>query len=157
MTYDSNLLSYDEYLTAVSNQSNTCVTAPSTGIQYNYYGNSVIDPSAGTQYNYYGNNSQSTYYSSTMDRYEIEGRLLELNKRDELLEERFNSLLTQYCVLEDKYCVLEDKCKDLANRCKDLEEFKEKVAEGTPLTKLDKEDMVFESLFDAVVSLDTEE
>ena len=45
MIYDSNSQSYDEYLTtAVSNQSNTCVTAPSTGIQYNYYGNSVIDP-----------------------------------------------------------------------------------------------------------------
>ena len=134
MIYDSNLQSYDEYLTtAVSNQSNTCVTAPSTGIQYNYYGN-----------------SQSSPGSYTMDRYEIESRLLELNKRGELLEERFNSLLGQCYALEDK-------CKDLENRCKDLEEFKEKVIEGTPLTKLDKEDSVFESLFDAVVSLDTEE
>ena len=140
MIYDSNLQSYDEYLTtAVSNQSNTCVTAPSTGIQYNYYGNSVIDPLASNQYNYYGN-SQSSPGSYTMDRYEIEGRLLELNT---ILEERFNSLLGQCYALEDK--------------CKDLEEFKEKVIEGTPLTKLDKEDIVFESLFDSVVSLDTEE
>ena len=150
MIYDSNLQSYDEYLTtAVSNQSNTCVIAPSTGIQYNYYGNSVIDPLASNQYNYYGN-SQSSPGSYTMDRYEIESRLLELNKRGELLEERFNSLLGQCYALEDK-------CKDLENRCKDLEEFKEKVIEGTPLTKLDKEDIVFESLFDSVVSLDTEE
>ena len=149
MIYDSNLQSYDEYLTtAVSNQSNTCVTVPSTGIQYNYYGNSVIDPLASNQYkyNYYGN-SQSSPGSYTMDRYEIESRLLELNT---ILEERFNSLLGQCYALEDK-------CKDLENRCKDLEEFKEKVVEGTPLTKLDKEDSVFESLFDAVVSLDTEE
>ena len=147
MIYDSNSQSYDEYLTtAVSNQSNTCVTAPSTGIQYNYYGNSVIDPLASNQYNYYGN-SQSSPGSYTMDRYEIESRLLELNK---ILEERFNSLLGQCYALEDK-------CKDLENRCKDLEEFKEKVVEGTPLTKLDKEDIVFESLFDSVVSLDTEE
>ena len=147
MIYDSNSQSYDEYLTtAVSNQSNTCVTAPSTGIQYNYYGNSVIDPLESNQYNYYGN-SQSSPGSYTMDRYEIESRLLELNK---ILEERFNSLLGQCYALEDK-------CKDLENRCKDLEEFKEKVIEGTPLTKLDKEDSVFESLFDAVVGLDTEE
>ena len=149
MIYDSNSQSYDEYLTtAVSNQSNTCVTVPSTGIQYNYYGNSVIDPLASNQYkyNYYGN-SQSSPGSYTMDRYEIESRLLELNT---ILEERFNSLLGQCYALEDK-------CKDLENRCKDLEEFKEKVVEGTPLTKLDKEDSVFESLFDAVVSLDTEE
>ena len=150
MIYDSNSQSYDEYLTtAVSNQSNTCVTVPSTGIQYNYYGNSVIDPLASNQYNYYGN-SQSFSGSYIMDRYEIESRLLELNKRGELLEERFNSLLGQCYALEDK-------CKDLENRCKDLEEFKEKVVEGTPLTKLDKEDSVFESLFDAVVGLDTEE
>ena len=147
MIYDSNLQSYDEYMTtAVSNQSNSCVVTPSSGIQYNYYGNSVTVPSAGIQYNYYGN-SQSSPGSYTMDRYEIESRLLELNT---ILEERFNSLLGQCYALEDK-------CKDLENRCKDLEEFKEKVIEGTPLTKLDKEDSVFESLFDAVVSLDTEE
>lgn len=150
MAYDSNLLRYGEYIdymtTAIPNQSNTCVTAPSTGIQYNYYGNSVVDSSAGIQYNYYGN-SQSSPGSYTMDRYEIENRLLELNT---ILEERFNSLLGQCYALEDK-------CKDLENRCKDLEEFKEKVVEGTPLTKLDKEDSVFESLFDAVVGLDTEE
>ena len=149
MIYDSNLQSYDEYMTtAVSNQSNSCVVTPSSGIQYNYYGNSVTVPSAGIQYNYYGN-SQSSPGSYTMDRYEIESRLLELNKRGELLEERYNSLLGQCYALEDK-------CKDLENRCKDLEEFKEKVIEGTPLTKLDKEDSVFESLFDAVVGLDTE-
>ena len=147
MIYDSNLQSYDEYLTtAIPNQSNSCVMAPSTEVQYNYYGNSVVDSSAGIQYNYYGN-SQSSPGSYTMDRYEIEGRLLELNT---ILEERFNSLLGQCYALEDK-------CKDLENRCKDLEEFKEKVIEGTPLTKLDKEDSVFESLFDAVVGLDTEE
>ena len=147
MIYDSNLQSYDEYLTtAIPNQSNSCVMAPSTEVQYNYYGNSVVDSSAGIQYNYYGN-SQSSPGSYTMDRYEIEGRLLELNT---ILEERFNSLLGQCYALEDK-------CKDLENRCKDLEEFKEKVIEGTPLTKLDKEDIVFESLFDSVVSLDTEE
>ena len=153
MAYDSNLLRYGEYIdymtTAIPNQSNTCVMAPSTEVQYNYYGNSVVDSSAGIQYNYYGN-SQSSPGSYTMDRYEIESRLLELNKRGELLEERFNSLLGQCYALEDK-------CKDLENRCKDLEEFKEKVIEGTPLTKLDKEDIVFESLFDSVVSLDTEE
>ena len=150
MAYDSNLLRYGEYIdymtTAIPNQSNTCVMAPSTEVQYNYYGNSVVDSSAGIQYNYYGN-SQSSPGSYTMDRYEIESRLLELNT---ILEERFNSLLGQCYALEDK-------CKDLENRCKDLEEFKEKVIEGTPLTKLDKEDSVFESLFDAVVSLDTEE
>ena len=150
MAYDSNLLRYGEYIdymtTAIPNQSNSCVMAPSTEVQYNYYGNSVVDSSAGTQYNYYGN-SQSSPGSYTMDRYEIESRLLELNT---ILEERFNSLLGQCYALEDK-------CKDLENRCKDLEEFKEKVIEGTPLTKLDKEDSVFESLFDAVVSLDTEE
>ena len=150
MAYDSNLLRYGEYIdymtTAIPNQSNTCVMAPSTEVQYNYYGNSVVDSSAGTQYNYYGN-SQSSPGSYTMDRYEIESRLLELNT---ILEERFNSLLGQCYALEDK-------CKDLENRCKDLEEFKEKVIEGTPLTKLDKEDIVFESLFDSVVSLDTEE
>ena len=153
MAYDSNLLRYGEYIdymtTAIPNQSNSCVMAPSTEVQYNYYGNSVVDSSAGIQYNYYGN-SQSSPGSYTMDRYEIESRLLELNKRGELLEERFNSLLGQCYALEDK-------CKDLENRCKDLEEFKEKVIEGTPLTKLDKEDIVFESLFDSVVSLDTEE
>ena len=147
MTYDSNLLRYGEYIdymtTAIPNQSNSCVMAPSTEVQYNYYGNSVVDSSAGIQYNYYGN-SQSSPGSY---RYEIESRLLELNT---LLEERFNSLLGQCYALEDK-------CKDLENRCKDLEEFKEKVVEGTPLTKLDKEDSVFESLFDAVVSLDMEE
>ena len=150
MAYDSNLLRYGEYIdymtTAIPNQSNTCVMAPSTEVQYNYYGNSVVDSSAGIQYNYYGN-SQSSPGSYTMDRYEIESRLLELNT---ILEERFNSLLGQCYALEDK-------CKDLENRCKDLEEFKEKVIEGTPLTKLDKEDIVFESLFDSVVSLDTEE
>ena len=150
MAYDSNLLRYGEYIdymtTAIPNQSNSCVMAPSTEVQYNYYGNSVVDSSAGIQYNYYGN-SQSSPGSYTMDRYEIESRLLELNT---ILEERFNSLLGQCYALEDK-------CKDLENRCKDLEEFKEKVIEGTPLTKLDKEDIVFESLFDSVVSLDTEE
>ena len=150
MAYDSNLLRYGEYIdymtTAIPNQSNSCVMAPSTEVQYNYYGNSVVDSSAGIQYNYYGN-SQSSPGSYTMDRYEIESRLLELNT---ILEERFNSLLGQCYALEDK-------CKDLENRCKDLEEFKEKVVEGTPLTKLDKEDIVFESLFDSVVSLDTEE
>ena len=150
MAYDSNLLRYGEYIdymtTAIPNQSNSCVMAPSTEVQYNYYGNSVVDSSAGIQYNYYGN-SQSSPGSYTMDRYEIESRLLELNT---ILEERFNSLLGQCYALEDK-------CKDLENRCKDLEEFKEKVVEGTPLTKLDKEDSVFESLFDAVVGLDTEE
>ena len=127
MAYDSNLLRYGEYIdymtTAIPNQSNTCVMAPSTEVQYNYYGNSVVDSSAGIQYNYYGN-SQSSPGSYTMDRYEIESRLLELNKRGELLEERFNSLLGQCYALEDK-------CKDLENRCKDLEEFKEKVIEGT--------------------------
>lgn len=151
MAYDSNLLRYGEYIdymtTAIPNQSNSCVTAPSTGIQYNYYGNSVVDSSAGIQYNYYGN-SQSSPGSYTMDRYEIESRLLELDRRNELLEERYNSLLGQCYALEDR-------CKDLENRCNDLEEFKEKVVEGTPLTKLDKEDSVFESLLDAVVSLDT--
>lgn len=150
MAYDSNLPRYGEYIdymtTAIPNQSNSCVMAPSTEVQYNYYGNSVVDSSAGIQYNYYGN-SQSSPGSYTMDRYEIESRLLELNK---ILEERFNILLGQCYALEDK-------CKDLENRCKDLEEFKEKVVEGTPLTKLDKEDSVFESLFDAVVGLDTEE
>lgn len=148
MTYDSNLQSYDEYMTtAVSNQSNSCVVTPSSGIQYNYYGNSVTVPSAGIQYNYYGN-SQSFSGSYVMDRYEIESRLLELDRRNELLEERYNSLLGQCYALEDR-------CKDLENRCNDLEEFREKVVEGTPITKLDKEDIVFESLFDAVVSLDT--
>ena len=144
MTYDSNLLSYDEYKTMIE---------PSTKIQYNYYGNSVTEPSVTTQYNYYGNlqgNSQSFSGSYIMDRYEIESRLLELDRRNELLEERYNSLLGQCYALEDR-------CKDLENRCNDLEEFKEKVVEGTPITKLDKEDIVFESLFDAVVSLDTKD
>lgn len=145
MTYDSNLQSYDEYITnTISNQTNSCVTT-SSGIQYNYYGNSVTAPSTIPQYNAF-DNSQPSYYASTV--YEVNVKLSELIKWNEYLEERYNSLL-------GKCYVLEDKCRDLDNRCKDLEEFKKRVVEGTPVTKLDKEDTVFESLFDAVVSLDT--